>query len=146
MADSGSEMRLKAFYAVLQANAPAGAKVVRNETLPTRIPAGGWICLRDGDPGPYDFLFCPPTYIYEHAAEVDVLVDIPTAAARDALFDQLKQAVGAAVAIDRTLGGLCDYVLGEAPAPVDLPLDGSETLKGATITVVLTYGLSDPLR
>lgn len=145
MADSGSEARLKALFDALESAAPAGAKVVRNETLPSRIPPGGWICLRDGDPGPYEFLFCPPTYIYEHVAEVDVLVDLPTVAARDARFDQLKQAIGAATAADRTLGGLCDYVLGEAPAPVELPMDGSETLKAATIGIVLTYGLSDPL-
>lgn len=145
MADSKSELRLKAFFDALRAHAPTGATVVRNETLPTRVAPGGWICLRDGDPGPAEFLFSPPLYVYDHVAEVDVMVDVPNRPARDALFDALKQAVGAAAAVDRTLGGLCDYVLGEAPAPVELPMDGSETLKAATIGVVLTYGLSDPL-
>lgn len=145
MPDSKSEQVLKALFAALQGNAPAGADVVRNETLPTRIPAAGYICLRDGDPGAPEVLMSPATYIYDHVAEVDVISDAASPAARDALFDALKQAVGAAVAADRTLGGLCDYVLGEAPVPSDLPLEGAETLKAATIGVVLTYQTSDPL-
>lgn len=145
MPDSTSEQVMKAFLAALELAAPAGAVVKRNESIPTRIPAGGWICLRDGDPGDPEYLLSPPVYVYEHIAEVDVVIDLPGAAARDALFDTLKQAVGAAVAIDRTLGGLCDYVLGLAPTPVELGVEGAENLKAATIGVMLTYGSSDPL-
>lgn len=87
----------------------------------------------------------PPVYVYEHLAEVDVVIDLDTAAARDAAFDVLKQAVGAATAADRTLGGLCDYVLGQAPVPIELPMDGTENLKAASVGVNLIYGTSDPL-
>ncbi len=145
MPDSTSEQVLKAFFAQLAAAAPAGAVVKRNETVPIRIPAGGWMCLRDGEPGEPEYLLSPPVYVYEHMAEVDVVIDLASAAARDALFDQLKQAVGAATAADRTLGGLCDYVLGLAPVPVELGVEGAENLKAATINVMLTYGSSDPL-
>lgn len=145
MADSKSEQVLKAFFAALQAAAPVGASVVRNETLPVRVPAAGWICLRDGDPGQPEALMSPPVYVYEHLAEVDVVIDLDTAAARDAAFDVLKQAVGAATAADRTLGGLCDYVLGQAPVPIELPMDGTENLKAASVGVNLIYGTSDPL-
>lgn len=145
MADTKSEQVMKAFLAALEAAAPAGTLVKRNETVPVKIPAGGWVCLRDGDPGDPEYLFSPPLYIYEHIAEVDVVIDLAGAAARDALFDALKQAVGAATAADRTLGGLCDYVLGLAPTPVELGVEGAENLKAATIGVMLTYGSSDPL-
>lgn len=145
MADSTSEQVLKALFAALQASAPVDAAVVRNETIPTRIPPGGWICLRDGDPGEPEFLMSPPVYIYEHQAEVDLVVELATASARDALFDALKLAVGSAVAADRTLGGLCDYVLGEAPVPAEIPVEGAENLKAASVGVILTYGSSDPL-
>lgn len=145
VADSKSEQVLKAFYAALQAAAPAGAQVDRNASMPTRVPAAGYMCLRDGDPGEPEPLMSPPAYIYEHFAEVDVVVELPDPAARDALFDALKQAVGAATASDRTLSGLCDYVLGDAPTPLELPLEGAENMKAATIGVILTYETSDPL-
>ncbi|MCP4243946.1 MAG: acyl-CoA transferase [bacterium] len=145
MPDSTSEQVLLSFLAALKAAMPGGVVVERNATLPTRIPPAGWVCLRDGDPGDPEFLLSPPVYVYEHIAEVDVLVDVAGAAARDALFDTLKVAVGVATAADRTLGGLCDYVLGMAPVTVDLGVEGAETLKAATIGIVLTYGTSDPL-
>ncbi|WP_315901015.1 acyl-CoA transferase [Leisingera daeponensis] len=145
MPDSKKEQVLKAFFSALQANIPVGATLVRNQIVPTRIPAGGWVCLGDGDPGQPEFLFSPPTYIYDHSAEVDVVVEGDDQAARDALFDTLTQAVGSAIAADRTLGGLCDYALGAAPAPVELEAPGTESMKAATIGVILTYGSSDPL-
>jgi hypothetical protein len=52
---------------------------------------------------------------------------------------------GAALAADRTLGGLCDWVEAEAPRPVDLPIDGAASLKAAVIPVVLHYSTADPL-
>jgi hypothetical protein len=50
-----------------------------------------------------------------------------------------------ALAQDRTLGGLVDYAIGEAPAPQDLEVAGAESLKVATIQVLLPYDTSDPL-
>jgi hypothetical protein len=37
----------------------------------------------------------------------------------------LCASIGAALAADRTPGGLCDWVEAEAPRPVDLPVDGA---------------------
>jgi hypothetical protein len=155
MADSTSEKVLKALLSALETAKPAGAKVLRNEVLPERIPAAGLIILRDGNPGEPEPLMSPPHYYYEHRAEVDIIVDRPAklqtqaqgsvTSARDSTFDALKQAVGAAIAADRTLGGLCDYALGEAPAPLMLPIEGAEGFKAATIPVVLAYGSPDPL-
>ena len=64
---------------------------------------------------------------------------------RDATFDKLTASIGAALAADRTLGGLCDWVEAEAPRPVDLPVDGAASLKAAAIPVVLQYTTADPL-
>ena len=144
MADSRSEVILKALQAKLAAFAPSGALVLRNATLPERIPAVGMLIVRDGDPGDPERLLSPSLYIYQHVAEVDVLVE-GSASARDAAFDLLKQAVGAAVADDRTLGGLCDWVEAIAPSPLELPLEGADAIKGATVGVVLHYQTSDPL-
>ena len=52
---------------------------------------------------------------------------------------------GAALEADRTLGGLCDWAEPEAPASVDLPVEGAAALKAAVITVVLHYTTTGPL-
>lgn len=139
-----SETVLNALHAALRASLPTAVKLLRNENLPERIPTAGLIVLRDGNPGEPEVLLSPPSYYFEHRAEVDILVDQPNAT-RDATFDALKAAVGTAIDANRTLGGLCDYVLGEAPAPLLVPIDGADTLKAATIPVVLMYGSPDPL-
>jgi hypothetical protein len=66
-------------------------------------------------------------------------------AERDSSFDTLTASIGAAVAADRALGGLCDWVEAEAPRPVDLAIDGAAALKAAVIPIVLHYSTSDPL-
>ena len=58
---------------------------------------------------------------------------------------RLCASIGTALAADRTLGGLCDWVEAEAPRPVDLPVEGAASLKAATIAVVLHYATDDPL-
>ena len=118
--------------------------MARNEAVPARIPSGGLIILRDGSPGEPEHLLSPLTYLFEHAAEIDVIVEGPDAT-RDAAFDALVRAVAAAVTADRTLGGLCDWVEPGAPAPVDLAEEGAETIKAATLAVVLSYATESPV-
>lgn len=142
---STSEQVLAALFSAIAGAMPPGTFVARNALLPERVPAAGVVILRDGEPGEPEFLFSPPLYVYEHRAEIDLVVDGASDAARDAAFDALKLALGSALSADRTLGGLCDYVLGEAPAPIDLPIEGAQGLKAATIGVLLQYAAPDPL-
>ena len=83
-----------------------GATVTRNLALPTRIPAAGLVILRDGTPGEPEVSLSPLTYHYEHAAVVEVIVQ--GQATQDASFDAICVAIGARLAANRTLGGLCD--------------------------------------
>ncbi len=119
------------------------APVLRGEVLPERIPATGLIILRDGKPGEPEVTLSPLTYFYEHRAELEVVIQAGTG--RDTLFDALTADIGMALAADRTLGGLCDWVEAEAPEPVDLPIEGAAALKAAVIFVVLHYASPDPL-
>lgn len=144
MPDSTSEAILKALLAALEAAKPSAAKVERNAVLPDRIPAGGLLILRDGDPGDPDVLLSPTLFIFNHVAEIDVLAE-GAASSREATFDALKQSIAAALAADRTLGGLCDWAEALAPAPLEMPLEGADAIKGATVGVVLTYQTTDPL-
>ena len=74
-----------------------------------------------------------------------IIAQTQNAAARDAAFDAFCASIGTVLAVDRTLGGLCDWIEAEAPQPVDLPVEGAAGLKAAAILVVLHYSSADPL-
>ena len=131
---------LTALHARLQ---PLAALVLRDEVLPERIPITGLIILRDGQPGEPDVTLSPLRYHYQHRAELEVVVQAPNG--RATAFDTLIAAIGTALEADRTLGGLCDWIEPDAPASVDLPIEGAAALKAAVITVVLHYTTTGPL-
>jgi hypothetical protein len=118
------------------------ATVLRGDVLPERVPAEGLLILRDGEPGETEVTLSPLRYHYQHRAEIEAVVQ---GAARDIAFDTLTASIGSALAADRTLGGLCDWVEAEAPRPVDLPVEGAASLKAAVIPVVLHCSTADPL-
>ena len=66
---------------------------------------------RDGDPGEPEVTLSPLRYHYQHRAEIEAVVQ---GTDLDAAFDTLTASIGAAIAADRTLGGLCDWVEAEA--------------------------------
>jgi len=118
------------------------ATALRGDVLPERVPTAGLLVLRDGEPGEPEVTLSPLRYHYQHRAEIEAVVQ---GVARDGAFDTLCANVGAAIAADRTLGGLCDWVEAEAPRPVDLPVEGAASLKAALILVLLHYSTADPL-
>jgi hypothetical protein len=121
------------------------ATALRSEVLPERVPPAGLMILRDGDPGDPEVLLSPLLYLYDHHAEIEVVVQAGDPVARDAALDTVLASIGAAFAADRTLGGLCDWIEPEAPKPVDLPIEGAAALKAAVVPMVLHYSLADPL-
>ena len=134
------ETILTALHARLQTLA---ATALRDEVMPERIPPAGLIILRDGQPGEPEVTLSPLRYHFQHRAELEVIVQTP--GNRATAFDTLIATIGTVMAADRTLGGLCDWVEAEAPASVDLPVDGAISLKAAVIIVVLHYTTADPL-
>ena len=136
---SARETILTALYARLSV---LPARALRGDVLPERIPTEGLLILRDGEPGEPEVTLSPLRYHYQHRAEIEAVVQCVD---RDVGFDILCASVGAALAEDRTLGGLCDWLEAEAPQPVDLPADGGASLKAALITIVLQYSTQDPL-
>ena len=134
------ETILAALQARLQTLA---ATVLRDEVLPERIPPTGLIILRDGQPGEPEVTLSPLRYHYQYRTELEVVVQ--AAKNRATAFDTLMAAIGTALETDRTLGGLCDWVEAEAPASVDLPVEGAVSLKAAVITVLLHYPTPGPL-
>lgn len=133
------ETVLQALLSLLQT---LHARALRGEVLPERLPSAGLLILRDGDPGDPEVTLSPLRYHYLHRAEIEAMVQ---GTDRDATFDTLIVDVGTAIATNRTLGGLCDWIEAEAPRPIDLPVEGAAALKAAIIPVVLTYSMDDPL-
>ena len=117
--------------------------VLRGDVLPERIPPAGLLILRDGSPGEPGVTLSPLTYHFQHRAELEVIVQ--SATDRDAIFDTLLAQIGAVIAADRTLRGLCDWLEPEAAEPVDLPVEGAASLKAGIIPIILHYATSDAL-
>ncbi len=132
---------LAALYARLQLI--AGSLVQRSSVLPERVPPEGMVNLRDGDPGDPDVTLSPRRYHFEHMAEIEVIVHVQND--RAVAFDMLLEALGLVLGTDKTLGGLCDWIEPEAPAPVDLPVAGGIAYKAAVIPVALHYTTTGPL-
>jgi hypothetical protein len=120
------------------------ATVKREAPLPETVPAGGLIILRDGDPGDPEVVLSPVSYLWEHQTEIEVILqrgqddDI-------AALDALLMAVRDVLAVDRSLGGLAEWLEWGAPKTSGLAIDGAAALRGATVPVTIHYGSSDPL-
>ena len=121
---------------------PSSFAELGRKVLPEREPVAALLVLHDGEPREPEVTLSPLRYHYQHRAEIEAVVQ---GANRDAAFDALCASIGAAIATDRTLGGLCDWIEAEAPRPVDLPVEGAASLKAAVIPVVLHYSTADPL-
>ena len=117
----------------------------RNSDEPEEVPAGGLVILRDGDPGEPTILLSPTTYCYEHHAELEVWVQGGTAAARDALLDQVLGLIPDLIAADPTLGTAVDYTELREPDLESERFPGAANLKVARVPVILSYDTASPL-
>jgi hypothetical protein len=124
----------------------AGAAVKRNEALPQAVPPGGLIILRDGDPGEPDVTLNPRTEFYSHRAEIEAFAPQPVAGGGEAALDVLLAAIGTALAVDRSLGGLAENLFWSAPETSVLAIEGAAPVLTARTTVIIEYLVSDPFQ
>jgi hypothetical protein len=123
-----------------------GATTDRNSVLPEKIPDGGLIILRDGDPGePEQALGGFGSTYYQHAIEIEVYVEEGDAAARDAAFDALLQQIGAALDADPTLSGLAFGLTYGRPEPAIEAVSGGPAIKSGTLIMTVEYETETPL-
>lgn len=141
---SKREAVLGAVRALIAGALPA-ADVKRNLAKAERIPPGGLVVLRDGEPGEPGVTLSPLTYHFEHRIPVEIAVNETAGTPREQALDTVLQAVGAAIAANRTLGGLCDWIEAEAPATDDTEALGSTPVRFALLTIVAAYATADPL-
>ena len=118
------------------------APVRRNEVLPEKVPAAGLVILLDGEP---DITLNPRTEFYAHRVELEVYVPRDPGGGGEAALDQLLGAIGAALRVDETLGGLAENLTPSAPETGALALEGAPPVLTARIIVTIEYLVSDPL-
>lgn len=141
---SKREQVILAVAALLKGALPK-ATHYRNEEKQQAIPTGGYVNVEDGDPGEPEVSLNPTTWIYEHQIPVDVAANATRTVSAESRLDTMLQAIGAAVAADRTLDGLCDYLMVTAAQTEGLTTEGAPVSRYALITVVAVYGTTDPL-
>jgi hypothetical protein len=141
---SKREQVISAVETLIKAALPA-ADVQRNVDKPERPDANGVVIIRDGDPGQPEYSLSPLIYLYTHRIPVEVLAYESPGVSREQALDTMLGSIGVAVAADPTLGGLCDYVEPDAPAPDDLETEGAVSGRWAEIGVIAVYGTSNPL-
>ncbi len=122
------------------------AKVERNTAVPEKIPTGGLIVLRDGNPGePDTALGGFGGAYYSHDIEIELYIEEGDAAVRDAAFDALVQEIGTALESDPTLGGLAFGMTYGRPEIDTEGVTGAPAIKHGTITVTVEYETDSPL-
>lgn len=113
--------------------------VRRNEVLPLKIPASGLVVLRDGNIGEPTILLSPPCFLYQHRAEIEVVVQQTSAADNDVQLDRILEKIGQLIMDNVTLSGLIDHMHAAPPEFIEQSVDGGLTIKGATVPIVLEY-------
>jgi hypothetical protein len=123
-----------------------GATVQRNSVLPEKIPAGGLIILRDGDPGERSRRSAGSgARTTSMQSRSRCMLRKGNAAARDAAFDALLQQIGGALEADPTLGGFAfGLTYGRPEASIEA-VAGAPAIKSATLTATVEYETEAPL-
>ncbi len=141
---SKRELVLKAVAALISAALP-DAGFERNQAKADEVGPNGSIVMRDGDPGPPEIDLSPLSYNYDHSIPLEIAVLPSDEQTNEQALDAMLSALGAAVAADRTLGGLCDFLDVEAPTTEELVVEGAPAGRWADLAIVASYATPNPL-
>lgn len=142
---SKREQVLDAVLAMVRAALP-NAEVERNVDKAERPAPGGNVIISDGDPGEPEIDYSPLSYNWQHRIGLSFLAyNGVSDDGRAAALDEMFEAVGDAMAADRTLGGLVRWLDAEAPAPEDLEVLGAESGRWADLAMTAEYSTKTPL-
>lgn len=114
----------------------------KDATKPQRIGAGGCVIGHPGEPGDPEVDLSPLNYNYQHRMFLEVTA---AAGAGGDVLDAMLETLGAAIAADPFLGGLCEYLHAEAAELMDRNSDGIASTNWATVPVVAEYSTLNPL-
>ena len=124
----------------------SGVTVLINVDTPEKIPSGGLVIVRDGDPGePEEVLGGFRSCYYTHQIEVEIFCQLGNVIERDEAYDNLIEQIGAAIESDRSLGGLCQNMTYGYPQPNTNDVTGAAGIKSAVLNIVVEYETATPL-
>jgi hypothetical protein len=135
---SKREQVLDAVKALVAAALP-DADVKRNLAKADRIPPGGLVIVRDGDPGDPEVMLSPLTYIYTHRIPIEVAAYETSSQPREQVLDEMLGAIGGAVAGDRTLGGAVEWAQPGSPEFQDVEFEGAAAARAALVPFTLWF-------
>lgn len=112
-----------------------------DSSVPEIIPAGGLVIGKFGDPGDPEITLNPPTYSYQHRIPLEIAAPEGVGGVT---LDAMLPPIGAAIAADAFLGGLCEYLSVEQAGREDETRD-DVTINWADINVFAHYSTTNPL-
>ncbi|KKW92251.1 hypothetical protein [Sphingobium chungbukense] len=112
---------------------------------PLRISPLDTIVIRDGDPGEPAIDLSPPAYHFDHSIPVELMtLASPNVDMRERL-DQRAGAIGAGIASDPFLAGLCTFIDVTALEIVDAVVPGGASQLVGQFEIIASYSTSSPL-
>jgi len=140
------EQILAAFFEELKTLETESIKVFRNLDKSQKVPDGGAvIVLRDGASGDPEVLLSPLTYIYEHQAQLEVIINTAFAEQQESSLDQWLASIGTLIENDRTIGGLAEWAEAQAPEFLQEAIEGAPSIRMATVTILFRFATASPL-
>jgi hypothetical protein len=139
---SAREIAIAALHSRLVTSLAArnpGPLVLRGETIPQRIPAGGLVVVRDGEAVEETPILSPLAWQIEHRAEVEITVAGATPTARNALLDALLIDVAAAISANRTLAGAVEWSQPGGASFEDVEFEGAAAARAAAVPITLWF-------
>ena len=133
--------RADVLSAVFSKLSGVATKVVRNESMPTRVPSGGMVIMRDGDPGdPLVTYLGRPRELehWAHPVEIEIYVQAPDA---ETMIYSIADDVGAAFRSDPGLSGLAESVRISAPEIDVIENEGGARILAALVRATVEYVL-----
>lgn len=140
------EQILSAFFAELKTLESSLIKVTRNPDKLMKIPEKGVIVtLQDGDSGEPEVLLSPLTYIYEHIATVELVVNTAYTQSQGTTLDDLLMIIENLILADRTLGGRTEWIEARAPEFIQEAVEGAPAMRAANVSVMMRFHTNSPL-
>jgi hypothetical protein len=149
-------LALAAALTAAAAQTPDMPVPARNEGLDVGLVVTGrpgkgvkaWLNIVDADPRPLTELLGADDdgeTEMEGIVRLELIVQAVDSERREAAFDRMIKAIGAALRADRTLGGACDDLTVSALRLTSLALEGMAQLKAGEITIALLHTAPDLL-
>lgn len=140
------EQILSAFFNELKTLETSLIKVVRNPDKAMKVPEkGAIITLQDGESGEPEVLLSPLTYIYEHIATIELVVNTAYAQSQGTTLDDLLMIIENLILADRTLGGLAEWIEARAPEFIQEAVEGAPAMRAANVNVMMRFHTASPL-